>query len=66
VGVGGDNNQSVGIFDLKAADDVTGELCPVLVAESQFGAGVPPILTFLEWKPDASSVTFVGIAGKSN
>jgi len=65
VGVGGDNNQSVGIFDLKAVDDVTGELCPVLVAESQFGPGVPPIVTFLEWKPGLPGVTFVGIAGKS-
>ena len=37
----------------------------MLVAESQFGPGVPPMMTFLEWKPGMPGVTFVGVASKS-
>ena len=47
VGVGGDNNQSMGIFDLKAVDEA-GEPCPTMVCENQFAPGVPPMMTFLE------------------
>ena len=61
VGVGGDNNQTLGIFDLKAVDEA-GDPCPVLVAETQFTPGVPPMLTFLEWKPGMPGVTFAGVA----
>ncbi|GMH79548.1 hypothetical protein TrLO_g6248 [Triparma laevis f. longispina] len=61
VGVGGDNNQSMAVFDLKAVDE-QGEPCPAMICEDQFTPGVPPMLTFLEWKPGTSGVTFVGIA----
>jgi WD40 repeat protein len=53
VGVSGDNNQSFGIFDLKNKNDA-GEIEPIIVSEGQFSPGVPPMLTFLEWKPDVS------------
>ncbi|GMH84733.1 hypothetical protein TrST_g13224 [Triparma strigata] len=62
VGIGGDNNQSMAIYDMKAVDEATGEPCPAMICENQFTPGVPPMLTFLEWKPGSSSVTFVGIA----
>ena len=61
VGVGGDNNQSLGVFDLQAKDEA-GDPCPVMVAENQFTPGVPPMMTFLEWKPGLPGVTFVGVA----
>jgi len=61
VGVGGDNNQSLGVFDLHAKDEA-GNPCPTMVCENQFTPGVPPMMTFLEWKPGLPGVTFVGIA----